>query len=162
MLFPKKVKYRKWQTGRTNPAKKRVATRGITLSFGSHGLKATAAARLSSNQIEAARCGPPVVWRCAGGGFCQFLIPGGPAAAAHLLGKTGRVWVRVFPDRPETQKGAELPMGKGKGDPFRFVAEVKAGSVLFEIDGVEDSIAREALRKAGAKLSVKTLVVKRA
>lgn len=139
MLFPKKVKFRKWQTGRTNPAKKRVATRGITLAFGSHGLKAMDGARISSNQIEAAR-----------------------RAATHLLGKTGRVWVRIFPDRPETQKGAELPMGKGKGDPYRFVAEVKAGTVLFEIDGIEDSIAREALRKAGAKLSVKTLIVKRA
>jgi large subunit ribosomal protein L16 len=138
MLFPKKVKYRKWQTGRTNPAKKRVATRGIALAFGSHGLKALGAARVSSNQIEAAR-----------------------RAAAHLLGKTGRVWVRIFPDRPETQKGAELPMGKGKGDPFRFVAEVKAGTILFEIDGVEDSVAREALRKAGTKLSVKTLIVTR-
>lgn len=138
MLFPKKVKYRKWQTDRTNPAKKHVATRGTTLSFGSHGLKALGTARVSSNQIEAAR-----------------------RATAHLLGKTGRVWVRIFPDRPETQKGAELPMGKGKGDPFRFVAEVKPGTVMFEIDGVEDSVAREALRKAGAKLSVKTLIVTR-
>jgi large subunit ribosomal protein L16 len=138
MLFPKKVKYRKWQTDRTNPSKKRVATRGIALAFGSHGLKALGMARISSNQIEAAR-----------------------RAATHLLGKTGRVWVRIFPDRPETQKGAELPMGKGKGDPVRFVAEVKAGRVLFEIDGVEDSVAREALRKAGAKLSVKTTVIAR-
>ena len=139
MLFPKKVKFRKWQTGRTNPKKLRVATSGTTLSFGSHGLKAAGAARISSNQIEAAR-----------------------RAATHLLGKTGRVWVRIFPDRPETQKGAELPMGKGKGDPYRFVAEVKSGTVLFEIDGVDDAIAREALRKAGTKLSVKTLIVKRA
>ena len=138
MLFPKKVKYRKWQTDRTNPAKPRVATRGVTLAFGSHGLKALGMARISSNQIEAAR-----------------------RAATHLLGKTGRVWVRIFPDRPQTQKGAELPMGKGKGDPVRFVAEVKAGRMLFEIDGVEDAVAREALRKAGAKLSVKTTVVAR-
>lgn len=138
MLFPKKVKYRKWQTGRVNPEKKQVATRGTTLSFGSHGLKATGTARISSNQIEAAR-----------------------RAASRLLGKTGRAWVRIFPDRPETQKGAELPMGKGKGDPFRFVADVKPGRVLFEIDGVEDAIAREALRKAGTKLSVKTVIVTR-
>jgi large subunit ribosomal protein L16 len=138
MLFPKKVKFRKWQTGRSNPAKKSVATRGTALVFGSHGLKATTAGRVSSNQIEAAR-----------------------RASAHLLGKTGRVWTRIFPDRPETQKGAELPMGKGKGDPFRFVADVKPGRVLFEIDGVDDAIAREALRKAGTKLSVKTLVVTR-
>lgn len=138
MLFPKKVKFRKWQTGRTNPKKTVVATRGVTLSFGSHGLKATTAGRISSNQLEAGR-----------------------RAAVHLLGKTGRVWVRVFPDRPETQKGAELPMGKGKGDPVRFVAEVKPGRVLFEIDGVEDAVAREALRKAGTKLPVKTLVMSR-
>jgi large subunit ribosomal protein L16 len=138
MLFPKKVKFRKWQTGRSNPGKKSVATRGTSISFGSHGLKATTAGRITSNQIEAAR-----------------------RAAARLLGKTGRVWVRIFPDRPETQKGAELPMGKGKGDPVRFVAEVKPGRVLFELDGIEDAIAREALRKAGTKLPVKTLVVTR-
>lgn len=138
MLFPKKVKYRKWQRARFNPKKKQVATRGTTLSFGSHGLKALSAGRISSNQIEAAR-----------------------RAATHLLGKTGRVWVRVFPDRPETKKGGELPMGKGKGDPFRFVAEIKPGRMLFEIDGVTDELARESLRKAGTKLSVKTTTVVR-
>jgi large subunit ribosomal protein L16 len=138
MLFPKKVKFRKWQTGRTNPAKKRVATRGITLAFGSHGLKAMSTGRISSNQIEAAR-----------------------RAAVRLLGKTGRAWTRIFPDRPQTQKGAELPMGKGKGDPFRFVADVEPGRILFEIDGIEDATAREALRKAGTKLPVKTTVVTR-
>lgn len=138
MLFPKKVKYRKWQRDRVNPAKKQVATRGVTLSFGSHGLKSLSSGRISSNQIEAAR-----------------------RAASRLLGKTGRVWVRVFPDRPETKKGAELPMGKGKGDPYRFVAEVKPGRMLFEIDGVADDIAREALRKAGTKLSIKTATVTR-
>ena len=138
MLFPKKVKFRKWQRGRVNPKKKQVATRGASISFGSHGLKATSFGRISSNQIEAAR-----------------------RAASRLLGKTGRAWVRVFPDRPETKKGGELPMGKGKGDPFRFVVEVKPGAMLFEIDGVTDVIAREALRKAGTKLSVKTLVVAR-
>jgi large subunit ribosomal protein L16 len=138
MLFPKKVKFRKWQTDRTNPKKVRVATRGTTIAFGSHGLKAVSAGRISSNQIEAAR-----------------------RAAVHMLGKTGRAWTRIFPDRPETQKGAELPMGKGKGDPFRFVASVEPGRVLFEIDGVDDATAREALRKAGTKLSVKTVVVSR-
>lgn len=138
MLFPKKVKFRKWQSDRVNPKKKQVATRGVTLSFGSHGLKAVTAGRVSSNQIEAGR-----------------------RAMARLLGKTGRVWVRVFPDRPETKKGGELPMGKGKGDPFRFVAVVKPGRLLFEIDGIEDAAAREALRKAGTKLPVKTTVVKR-
>ena len=137
-MFPKKVKYRKWQRARVNPKKKQVATRGITLSFGSHGLKSLSAGRISSNQLEAAR-----------------------RAGARLLGKTGRVWIRVFPDRPETKKGGELPMGKGKGDPYRFVAEVKPGRILFEIDGVTDAIAREALRKAATKLSVKTSVIAR-
>lgn len=138
MLFPKKVKYRKWQRGRVNPKKKQVATRGVTLSFGSHGLKSLQSGRLSSNQLEAAR-----------------------RAATHTLGKTGRVWVRVFPDRPDTKKGGELPMGKGKGDPYRFVVEVKPGRMLFEIDGASDAVAREALRKAGTKLSVKTTVLAR-
>ncbi|MES2134836.1 MAG: 50S ribosomal protein L16 [Patescibacteria group bacterium] len=138
MLFPKKVKYRKWQRSRVNPKKKQVATRGITLAFGSHGLKAISSDRISSNQLEAAR-----------------------RAGARLLGKTGRVWIRVFPDRPDTKKGGELPMGKGKGDPYRFVVEVKPGRILFEIDGVTDAIAREALRKAATKLSVKTTVIAR-
>ena len=138
MLFPKKVKYRKWQRSRVNPKKKQVATRGITLAFGSHGLKALTSDRISSNQLEAAR-----------------------RAGARLLGKTGRVWIRVFPDRPDTKKGGELPMGKGKGDPYRFVVEVKPGRILFEIDGVTDAIAREALRKAATKLSVKTTVIAR-
>ena len=138
MLFPKKVKYRKWQRSRVNPKKKQVATRGVTLAFGSHGLKALTYDRISSNQLEAAR-----------------------RAGARLLGKTGRVWIRVFPDRPDTKKGGELPMGKGKGDPYRFVVEVKPGRILFEIVGVTDAIAREALRKAATKLSVKTTVIAR-
>jgi len=138
MLFPKKVKYRKWQSTRVNPKKKQVATRGVALSFGSHGLKATSAGRVSSNQIEAGR-----------------------RAMSRHLGKTGRVWVRVFPDRPETKKGGELPMGKGKGDPFRFIAIVKPGRLIFEVDGVTNEVAREALRKAGTKLSVKTTTVSR-
>lgn len=138
MLFPKKVKYRKWQRSRVNPKKKQVATRGVTLAFGSHGLKALTSDRISSNQLEAAR-----------------------RAGARLLGKTGRVWIRVFPDRPDTKKGGELPMGKGKGDPYRFVVEVKPGRILFEIDGVTDAIAREALRKVATKLSVKTTVIAR-
>lgn len=138
MLFPKKVKFRKWHTGRTNPKKTQVATRGIMLTFGSHALKATTSARLSSNQIEAGR-----------------------RAMGRLLGKTGRVWVRVFPDRPETKKGGELPMGKGKGDPFRFVAEVKPGRIVYEIDGVEDAVAKDALKKAGSKLPIKSVVVSR-
>jgi large subunit ribosomal protein L16 len=139
MLFPKKVKFRKWQSARRNPKKKSVATRGITVAFGSHGLKSMTGARITGNQIEAAR-----------------------KVVSHALGKTGRVWVRVFPDRPYTQKGAETPMGAGKGDPQGFVFEAKPGHVLFEVDGVTDAVARESLRRAGAKLPVKTLVVTRA
>lgn len=138
MLFPKKVKYRKWLTSRRNPNKKVVATRGTTVSFGSHGLKALTPARITSNQIEAAR-----------------------RVISRSMGKTGRIWIRIFPDRPFTQKGAETPMGSGKGDPKGFVFEAKPGRVLFEVDGVPDAVAREAFRKATAKLPVKTLVVER-
>jgi len=140
MLFPKKVKFRKWQTARKNPKKlaSAVATRGTTLTFGSFGLKATTGARVTANQIEAAR-----------------------RVISRSTGKTGRTWIRVFPDRPETKKGAEVPMGAGKGDPFRFVAEIKPGRILFEIDGVTDEAAREAFRKASAKLPVKTSVISR-
>lgn len=138
MLFPKKVKFRKWQTGRSNPKKIRVATRGVKLAFGSHGLRALESAPVTSNQIEASR-----------------------RVLARALGKTGRVWVRVFPDRPETKKGGELPMGKGKGDPFRFVARVRPGTMLFELDGVPDKEAHSYLVQAGHKLPIKTTVVVR-
>jgi large subunit ribosomal protein L16 len=139
MLFPKKVKFRKWHTGRQNFGKHdRPETRGITLAFGSFGLKAITPARITSNQIEAAR-----------------------KVMARYATKSGRVWVRVFPDRPFTQKPAEVKMGKGKGDPVGFVFPVKPGRVLFEIDGVEETVAKEALRKAGTKLPVKTRIVSR-
>ena len=139
MLFPKKVKHRKWQTGRKSPARLMHAdTRGITLSFGSFGLKAETSARVKSNQIEAAR-----------------------KAAVRTITKVGKMWIRVFPDRPYTQKGAQTPMGKGKGELQGYVFEVRPGRILFEVDGVDETIAREALRKAGAKLPLKTKVVKR-
>lgn len=140
MLFPKKVKYRKWRSARKNPKKlaASVATRGITVSFGAHALKATSQARITSNQIEAAR-----------------------RVIARSTGKSGRIWVRIFPDRPFTQKGAETPMGSGKGNPVGFVVEVKPGRVLFEVDGVSYDMAKEAFRKATAKLPVKTTVVSR-
>lgn len=138
MLFPKKVKFRKWQRSRENPKKKHVATRGVTLAFGSHGLKSLESARVTSNQIESAR-----------------------RVLARALGKTGRVWVRIFPDIPDTKKGGELPMGKGKGDPYRFVAQVRPGSMLFELDGVPDKEARTFLVKSGAKLPIKTTVIVR-
>jgi large subunit ribosomal protein L16 len=138
MLFPKKVKHRKWQSKRINMKKTRIATRGTTLAFGQFGLKATSPDRISSNQIEAAR-----------------------RVLSRSAGKLGRVWIRIFPDRPETQKGAELPMGKGKGDPARYVAEVFPGRIMFEMDGVDSVIAKDALRRAGRKLSVTTAVVTR-
>jgi len=139
MLFPKKVKHRKWQTGRKSTARlARPDTRGITVAFGSYGLKAITPSRLTSNQIEAAR-----------------------KVLSRATGKSGKVWIRVFPDRPITQKPAEVGMGHGKGDPKHFVFEVHPGRVLFEIDGISDEIARDALRRAGSKLPMKTIVVLR-
>ena len=130
MLFPKKVKHRKWQVGRKNPNKlSRLDTRGLTVAFGSYGLKATSPSRVKSNQIEAAR-----------------------RVISRTLGKTGKVWIRIFPDKPITKKPAEVSMGKGKGDPDHFVFEVSPGRVLFEVDGVSEEVAREAMRKAAAKL----------
>ena len=130
MLFPKKVKHRKWQVGRKSEAKlARPDTRGVTVAFGSYGLKATSPSRVKSNQIEAAR-----------------------RVISRTLGKTGKIWIRVFPDKPITKKPAEVGMGKGKGDPDHFVFEVAPGRVLFEVDGVPEEVAREAMRKAAAKL----------
>ena len=141
MLFPKKVKHRKWFTMRQHPTKEatHADTRGVKIAFGSFGLKALGYARVTSNQIEAAR-----------------------KVAMHHAGKTGKVWIRIFPDHPFTQKPAEVKMGKGKGDPQGFIAEVKPGRVMFEIDGVEPAVAAECMRKAGTKLPVKTKVVSRA
>ncbi len=138
MLFPKKVKYRKWQTMRRNPKRVGVASRGITVAFGSFGLKALEAGRIRSNQIEAAR-----------------------KVVSRSVGKTGRLWIRIFPDMPYTKKPAEVKLGKGKGDLEGYVAPVLAGRVLFEVDGITEPVAREALRKAGTKLPVKTKVVAR-
>ncbi|HTK33240.1 MAG: 50S ribosomal protein L16 [Candidatus Pacebacteria bacterium] len=140
MLFPKKVKHRKWFTKRKNSVKEAAKneTRGVEVSFGSYGLKAMKYARITSNQIESAR-----------------------KVMARYATKSGKVWVRVFPDRPYTQKPAEVKMGKGKGEPVGFVCEVKPGRVMFEIDGVDAEVAREALRKAGTKLPMKTKVVTR-
>ena len=139
MLFPKKVKFRKWQTGRKNPDKlARPDTRGTEVSFGSFGLKAETPARVTSNQIEAAR----------------------RAMTRHLT-KVGKVWIRIFPDRPITRKAAEVGMGKGKGDPQGYCFEVRPGRIIFEVDGVPEEVAREALRKAGTKLPIKTKVATR-
>lgn len=136
MLVPKKVKYRKWHTMRKNDEKVGVASRGITISFGSHALKAMGGARIMSNQIEAAR-----------------------KALSRAVGKTGRIWIRIFPDMPLTKKPAEVKLGKGKGDLFGYCAPVKPGRIIFEVDGVTDAVAREALRKAGTKLPVKTKII---
>lgn len=139
MLFPKKAKHRKWQTGRKNPEKlARPATRGVTVAFGSYGLKSLEQARITSNQIEASR-----------------------KVITRTIGKLGKMWIRIFPDRPFTAKAAEVGMGKGKGDPQGYVAEVRAGRVLFEVEGVSEEVARTALRKAGMKLPVKTKIVAR-
>ncbi len=138
MLFPKKVKYRKWQRARRNKSKQKSETRGITVAYGSYGLKATSHARVRSNQIEAAR-----------------------RVISRTLGKVGRYWIRIFPDRPFTQKAAEVGMGKGKGNPEGYEVEVWPGRVLFEIDGVDETVAREALRKAGTKLPLKARFVTR-
>lgn len=138
MLLPKKVKYRKWHTSRRNANRIWADTRGVELSFGSFGLKAVSSARLKSNQLESAR-----------------------KVLARSSGKTGKIWTRVFPDRPFTAKSAEVGMGAGKGDPQGYCFQVKPGRVIFEVDGLGEAEAREALRKAGTKLPVKSKVVSR-
>lgn len=139
MLIPKKVKFRKWQTGRKNKKAINPDTRGIKLSFGSFGLKAESQARIKSIQIESAR-----------------------KVISRTLTKSGKYWVRIFPDRPYTAKAAEVGMGKGKGDPQGYCFDVLPGRIIFEVDGAEPAVAKEALRKAGTKLPVKTRVVSRA
>ena len=137
MLVPKKVKYRKWQKGRSR--KRDVETRGIELSFGEFGLKAAGSAWITSRQIEAAR-----------------------KAITRYVQKGGKLWIRIFPDKPVTKRPPELTMGGGKGPPDHYVFPVRPGRVLFEVDGISRQDAHEALRKAGAKLPLKTKVVSRA
>ncbi|MFA6353692.1 MAG: 50S ribosomal protein L16 [Candidatus Paceibacterota bacterium] len=139
MLTPKKVKFRKWQTGRSNPKARTADTRGVKLAFGSFGLKSETQARIKSTQIESAR-----------------------KVISRTLTKTGKYWIRIFPDRPFTSKAAEVGMGKGKGDPQGYCFDVLPGRIIFEVDGVDEAIAREALRKAGSKLPIKTRIVSRA
>ena len=140
MLFPKKVKDRKWQRARRNMSvEQKPDTRGTTLAYGSYGLKALGSARIRSNQIEAGR-----------------------KAMSRQLTKTAKAWIRIFPDRPYTAKAAEVGMGKGKGDPQGFEFEVRPGRILYEVDGMDEALSREALRKAGTKLPVKTRIVSRA
>ncbi len=140
MLAPKKTKHRKWQTGRKSPARQALPdTRGITVAFGTFGLKAMTPARVTGNQIESAR-----------------------RALTRAAGKTAKVWIRIFPDRPFTQKAAEVGMGSGKGDVQGYVCDVRPGRIIFEVDGASEAVAREALRKAGTKLPVTAKVVARA
>lgn len=134
MLEPKKVKYRKRQKGRTRGA----AYRGSSLTFGDFGLKALEPGRLTARQIEAAR-----------------------VALTRHIRRSGRVWIRIFPDKPITTKPAETRMGKGKGNPSGWVAVVKPGRILYEMEGVAEEVAREALRLASHKLPIATKLVVR-
>ena len=139
MLIPKKVKHRKWQTQRKSAARlARPDTRGITIAFGSYALKALTSSRLTANQIESAR-----------------------KVVARALGKTGRMWTRIFPDMPFTKKPPEVKLGKGKGDPAGYEVDVWPGRVIFEVDGVTDVLAIKALTNAAKKLPLKAKVVAR-
>ena len=134
MLSPKKVKYRKSQKGRMRGA----AYRGSSLNFGEFGLQATDCGKISSKQIEAARI----------------------AMTRHVK-RGGKIWIRIFPDKPFTKKPAEVRMGKGKGSPEGWVAVIRPGRVLYEMTGVSREMAKEALRLAAHKLPVKTRFVER-
>lgn len=134
MLIPKKVKHRKWQKGRNRG--RRVETRGISLSYGRYGLKATEAAWLNSRQIESAR-----------------------RTITNFLKRSGRLWIRVFPDKPVTVRPPETTMGGGKGSVDHYVFPVRPGRIIFELDGVEAEMAREALRLASYKLPFKSTIV---
>ena len=134
MLQPKRTKFRKQHKGRNRG----LAERGNRVSFGGYGLKSTDRGRLTSRQIEAAR-----------------------RAINRYVKRGGRVWIRVFPDKPISKKPLEVRMGKGKGNPEYWVALVQPGTVLYEIQGVDEASAREAFRLAGAKLPVRTTFVSR-
>ena len=134
MLQPKKTKYRKAHKGRIRGK----AKGGTTLNFGSYGLKALTAERVTSRQIEAAR-----------------------RAITRHMKRAGKVWIRIFPDVPVSKKPTEVRMGKGKGSPEFWACRVKPGRILFEVDGVSEQVAREALYKASAKLPIKTKTIKR-
>ena len=135
MLLPKRVKHRKVQRGRMTGK----AMRGNTLAYGQYGLQAVEPGWITSNQIEAARI-----------------------AMTRYTKRGGQVWIKIFPDKPITEKPAETRMGSGKGSPEYWVAVVKPGRVMFEIAGVSEEVAREALRLASHKLPIKTKIVKRA
>jgi len=134
MLLPKKTKYRKAHKGRIHG----MAKGGTQLNFGAYGLKAVTPERVTSRQIEAAR-----------------------RAISRSMKRAGKLWIRIFPDVPVTKKPAEVRMGKGKGSVELWVARVKPGRIMFELDGVPEEVAREAFELAAAKLPVKTRFVKR-
>jgi len=134
MLIPKKVKHRKWRKG----ASKGIENRATELAFGSFGLKSLGTKRISSRQIEAAR-----------------------RVILRYLKKGGKLWIRIFPAKPVTKKGTEVPMGGGKGAVDHYVFPVKPGRVIFELDGIKEEMAREAFRTATDKLPVKTKFIKR-
>jgi large subunit ribosomal protein L16 len=131
MLMPKKVKHRKWQKGRKR--NKGISMTRNELNFGAYGLKAMSYAWVTARQIEAAR-----------------------RTLTHYLKRGGKVWIRVFPDKPVTKKGSEVPMGTGKGAPDHFVVAIKPGTILFEMEGVPLDKAQEAMRLASFKSPVRT------
>jgi large subunit ribosomal protein L16 len=134
MLQPARTKYRKQQKGRN----KGIATRGARVSFGEYGLKALGRGRLTARQLEAAR-----------------------RTLSRHIKRGGRVWIRVFPDKPVSRKPAEVRMGNGKGNPEYFVCEIKPGHIIFEMDGVDEALAKEAFALAAAKLPFRTAPVHR-
>jgi large subunit ribosomal protein L16 len=134
MLQPQRRKYRKEQKGRNRG----LATRGAKVSFGEYGLKAVTRGRLTARQIESAR-----------------------RAMSRHIKRGGRIWIRIFPDKPISRKPAEVRMGNGKGSPEYWVAEIQPGKVLYEMDGVDEALAREAFRLAAAKLPLDTVFVTR-
>src|SRR6187455_859454 len=134
MLQPARRKYRKEQKGRNTG----VASRGARVAFGEYGLKAIGRGRLTARQIEAAR-----------------------RALSRHIKRGGRIWIRVFPDKPVSQKPAEVRMGNGKGNPEYFVAEIQPGKIIYEMDGVDAAVAKEAFALASAKLPFRTIVVQR-
>lgn len=134
MLMPRKVKHRKHQRGGKIRG---VSKRGTELAFGSFGIKSLEPGLINAREIEAAR-----------------------RAMTRYVQKGGKIWIRIFPDKPMTKKGSEVPMGKGKGTPEYFVARVKPGKILFEMEGVEEEKAKRAMRLASDKLRVKTRFIK--
>ncbi|MEK7791700.1 MAG: 50S ribosomal protein L16 [Pseudomonadota bacterium] len=134
MLQPARTKYRKQQKGRNTG----IATRGAKVNFGDFGLKAIGRGRITARQIEAAR-----------------------RAMTRHIKRGGRIWIRIFPDKPISHKPAEVRMGKGKGNPEYYVAEIQPGKMLYEMDGVNEELAREAFKLAAAKLPIRTVFITR-